>query len=200
MLTNQVDVEVSWLEQSRNLDTQYWIHKSDAMTWYTIRSLSDQAHDTISVQSFNQISHGLCANSTGSETIETICSFFTSPIMPQPQRERKRDKLLKLFRSGSSRATSPAPPVATLRTEQAKLQTNPSQEVHLQSQSQLGSPSPWKIAADGAQLVLGSLDRCLAGVPIAGNVVGALNVLLEIANVGGPTIMAVICTLMLDRR
>jgi hypothetical protein len=111
------------------------------------------------------------------------------PIMSQPKRERKRDKLLKLFRPGSSRATSPAPPTGTIRTEQAQEETNLSQEVHLQSQSQPETPSPWKIAADGAQLVLSSLDRCLDGVPIASNVVGALNVLLEIANVSGLSII-----------
>jgi hypothetical protein len=156
------------------------------MTSYCVRG----SHDTISVHS------NICVKVTWGpcdiDEQRKLWLFLTSTIMSQAQRERKRDKFLKFFRPGSSRATSPAPPIGTIRTEQDRLHTNPSQEVHLQSKSQPGTPSPWKIAADGAQLVLSSLDRCLDGVPIASNVVGAINVLVEIANVGSLTIIAVI--------
>lgn len=48
------------------------------------------------------------------------------------------------------------------------------------------------MASSGAQLVLSGLDRCLDGVPIASNVVKAVNVLIEIANVRSVNIMGAI--------
>jgi len=80
------------------------------------------------------------------------------------QRPRKRDKLRKLLHLGSSRAVSPAP------------------STEYNSQLPLGSLSPRKMALNGAQLVLSGLAVCLDGVPIASNVVKAVNVLIEIAN------------------
>lgn len=145
------------------------------------------SHDRISVQSKIYVKvNWVRAKSMCSEIVRH--SSLTSPIMLQAQRSRTWDKFLKLFRSGSSREASPAPSVGTTQSH-----SNPTQEVHLQSQ--YGPPSPWKMAVDSAQFVLSSLDRCLDGMPIASNVVGALNVFMEIANVSGLTIMAAICML-----